>query len=74
VPFRVGEEVLVEIVEPHMYDATTRSPRSTLHHLRARRRRLVGQKLMVRIEEVGRTARSRRRSMRRRGPAEENRR
>jgi ribonuclease G len=57
VPFREGEEVHVEIVEPHMYspgDAVAKvdgyiiSVRDATKH--------VGEKRLVRIEEVGRTA------------------
>jgi ribonuclease G len=56
-PFREGEEVHVEIVEPHMYspgDAVAKvdgyiiSVRGATKH--------VGEKRMVRIEEVGRTS------------------
>ncbi len=57
VPFRAGDEVLVEIVEPHMYavdDAVAKvdgyiiSVRSGGGH--------VGEKRLVRIEEAGRTS------------------
>jgi ribonuclease G len=56
-PFREGEEVHVELVEPHMYspgDAVAKvdgyiiAVKNADHY--------VGQKLLVRIEEVGRTA------------------
>jgi ribonuclease G len=57
VPFRVGEEVLVEIVEPHMYDADDAVAKIDGYIISVRGAGpLVGQKLMVRIEEVGRTA------------------
>jgi ribonuclease G len=56
-PFRPGEEVLVEIVEPHMYnvdDAVAKIDGYIISVTGAGGR--VGQKLLVRIEEVGRTA------------------
>ena len=57
VPFRVGEEVLVEIVEPHMYDADDGVAKIDGYIISVRgAARQVGEKLMVRIEEVGRTA------------------
>ena len=57
VPFRVGEEVLVEIVEPHMYAADDAVAKIDGYIISVRGGGpLVGQKLMVRIEEVGRTA------------------
>jgi ribonuclease G len=57
VPFRVGEEVLVEIVEPHMYEANDAVAKIDGYIISVRGGgALVGQKLMVRIEEVGRTA------------------
>ena len=57
VPFRVGEEVLVEIVEPHMYAADDAVAKIDGYIISVRGGgRLVGQKLMVRIEAVGRTA------------------
>jgi ribonuclease G len=57
VPFRVGEEVLVEIVEPHMYDADDAVAKIDGYIISVRGAGpLVGHKLMVRIEEVGRTA------------------
>jgi ribonuclease G len=57
VPFRPGEEVLVEIVEPHMYnvdDAVAKIDGYIISVTNGGPH--VGQKLMVRIEEVGRTA------------------
>jgi ribonuclease G len=57
VPFRPGEEVLVEIVEPHMYnvdDAVAKIDGYIISVTNGGTH--VGQKLMVRIEEVGRTA------------------
>jgi ribonuclease G len=57
VPFRPGEEVLVEIVEPHMYnvdDAVAKIDGYIISVTDGGAH--VGQKLMVRIEEVGRTA------------------
>jgi ribonuclease G len=57
VPFRVGEEVLVEIVEPHMYAADDAVAKIDGYIISVRGGGpLVGQKLMVRIEKVGRTA------------------
>jgi ribonuclease G len=59
VPFRVGEEVLVEIVEPHMYAADDAVAKIDGYIISVRGGGpLVGQKLMVRIDEVGRTAAS----------------
>jgi ribonuclease G len=56
-PFRVGEEVLVEIVEPHMYIADDAVAKIDGYIISVKGGGpLVGQKLMVRIEEVGRTA------------------
>jgi ribonuclease G len=57
VPFREGDEVLVEIVEPHMYDADDGVAKIDGYIISVRgASRQVGQKLMVRIDEVGRTA------------------
>jgi ribonuclease G len=57
VPFRVGDEVLVEIVEPHMYDADDGVAKIDGYIISVRgAAHLVSKKLMVRIEEVGRTA------------------
>jgi ribonuclease G len=58
-PFRQGDEVLVEIVEPHMYavdDAVAKIDGYIISI--AGGARYVGEKRMVRIEEVGRTAAS----------------
>jgi ribonuclease G len=57
VPFRTGEEVLVEIVEPHMYnvdDAVAKIDGYIISVTGGGSH--VGEKRMVRIEEVGRTA------------------
>jgi ribonuclease G len=57
VPFRPGEEVLVEIVEPHMYnvdDAVAKIDGYIISVTGAGSH--VGEKLLVRIEEVGRSA------------------
>jgi ribonuclease G len=56
-PFREGEEVHVELVEPHMYspgDAVAKVDGYIIAVKGADR--FVGQKRLVRIEEVGRTA------------------
>jgi ribonuclease G len=59
VPFRPGDEVLVEIVEPHMYDADDGVAKIDGYIISVRgAAHLVGEKLMVRIEDVGRTAAS----------------
>jgi ribonuclease G len=58
-PFRQGDEVLVEIVEPHMYavdDAVAKIDGYIISI--AGGAPYVGEKRMVRIEEVGRTAAS----------------
>jgi ribonuclease G len=56
-PFREGEEVHVEIVEPHMYSPGDAVAKIDGYIISVRGGGpLVGQKLMVRIEEVGRTA------------------
>ena len=58
-PFRPGDEVLVEIVEPHMYDvddAVAKIDGYIISIAGAATR--VGEKRMVRIEQVGRTAAS----------------
>jgi ribonuclease G len=56
-PFRSGDEVLVEIVEPHMYepdDAVAKLDGYIISVAGAAGQ--VGEKRMVRIDEVGRTA------------------
>jgi ribonuclease G len=55
-PFREGEEVHVEIVEPHMYSAGDAVAKIDGYIITVRGgTRYVGQKHVVRIEEVGRT-------------------
>jgi ribonuclease G len=57
VPFRVGDEVQVEIVEPHMYEADDGVAKIDGYIIAVRgAAHQVGQKLMVRVEDVGRTA------------------
>jgi ribonuclease G len=56
-PFREGEEVLVQIVEPHMYnvdDAVAKIDGYIISVVAGGRH--VGEKRLVRIDEVGRTA------------------
>jgi len=56
-PFRAGEEVLVQIVEPHMYkvdDAVAKIDGYIIEIAGAGSH--VGEKRLVRIDEVGRTA------------------
>jgi ribonuclease G len=56
-PFREGEEVHVEIVEPHMYSPGDAVAKVDGYIISIRGgTRYVGQKHMVRIEEVGRSA------------------
>jgi ribonuclease G len=58
-PFRQGDEVLVDIVEPHMYnvdDAVAKIDGYIISIAGAAPH--VGEKRMVRVEEVGRTAAS----------------
>jgi ribonuclease G len=56
-PFREGEEVHVEIVEPHMYSPGDAVAKIDGYIICIRGgTRYVGQKHMVRIEEVGRTS------------------
>jgi ribonuclease G len=56
-PFRQGDEVLVEIVEPHMYDVDDAVAKIDGYIISiAGAAPHVGEKRMVRIEEVGRTA------------------
>ncbi len=55
-PFREGEEVYVEIVEPHMYNADDAVAKIDGYIIAIRgATSAVGQKRLVRIEEVGRT-------------------
>ncbi|HEY3772408.1 MAG TPA: Rne/Rng family ribonuclease [Solirubrobacteraceae bacterium] len=55
-PFREGEEVYVEIVEPHMYTAGAGVAKIDGYIISiADATRYVGEKHLVRIEEVGRT-------------------
>jgi len=57
VPFRVGDELLVEIVEPHMYDADAGVAKIDGYIISVRgAARSVGEKLMVRLTQVDRTA------------------
>jgi predicted RNA-binding protein with TRAM domain len=56
-PFRPGDEVLVEIVEPHMYDVDDAVAKIDGYIISiAGAAGSVGQKRMVRIDQVGRTA------------------
>ncbi len=56
-PFREGEEVFVEIVEPHMYSAGDAVAKIDGYIIQVKGAdRYVGEKHLVRIEEVGRTA------------------
>ncbi len=56
-PFRPGDEVLVEIVEPHMYDVDDAVAKIDGYIISiAGAAAHVGEKRMVRIDEVGRTA------------------
>ena len=56
-PFREGEEVHVEIIEPHMYSPGDAVAKIDGYIIAIRGgTRYVGEKHMVRIEEVGRTA------------------
>ncbi len=58
-PFRPGDEVLVEIVEPHMYDVDDAVAKIDGYIISiAGAASSVGQKRMVRIDQVGRTAAS----------------
>lgn len=57
VPFRAGDEVLVHIVEPHMYDVDDAVAKVDGYIISVRRAGpLVGQKRMVCIESAGRTS------------------
>jgi ribonuclease G len=56
-PFRQGDEVLVEIVEPHMYDVDDAVAKIDGYIISiAGAAAHVGEKRMVRIDQVGRTA------------------
>jgi ribonuclease G len=56
-PFRQGDEVLVEIVEPHMYDVDDAVAKIDGYIISiAGAAPSVGEKRMVRIDQVGRTA------------------
>ena len=58
-PFRPGDEVLVEIVEPHMYDVDDAVAKIDGYIISiAGAAAHVGEKRMVRISQVGRTAAS----------------
>ncbi len=58
-PFRQGDEVLVEIVEPHMYDVDDAVAKIDGYIISiAGASPFVGEKRMVRIDKVGRTAAS----------------
>jgi ribonuclease G len=58
-PFRPGDEVLVEIVEPHMYDVEDAVAKIDGYIISiAGAAPHVGEKRMVRIDQVGRTAAS----------------
>jgi ribonuclease G len=57
VPFREGEEVHVEIVEPHMYSAGDAVAKVDGYIISVKGGgRFVGDKRLVRIDEAGRTA------------------
>ena len=57
VPFREGDEVLVHIVEPHMYDVDDAVAKIDGYIVSvAGAGPLVGEKRLVRIEEAGRTS------------------
>jgi ribonuclease G len=56
-PFRVGEEVLLTIEEPHMYDADDAVARVDAYIVSIRGgAQFVGERRLVRIESVGRSA------------------
>ncbi len=58
-PFRQGDEVLVEIVEPHMYDVDDAVAKVDGYIISiAGAAPNVGEKRMIRIDQVGRTAAS----------------
>jgi ribonuclease G len=57
VPFRAGDEVLVHIIEPHMYEVDDAVAKIDGYIVAVRGGgRFVGEKRLVRIEEPGRTA------------------
>ncbi len=57
VPFREGDEVLVQIVEPHMYNVDDAVAKIDGYIISVEEGgRFVGSKRLVRIEEAGRTA------------------
>jgi ribonuclease G len=57
VPFREGDEVLVHIVEPHMYDVDDAVAKIDGYIVSvAGAGPLVGEKRLVRIEQAGRTS------------------
>jgi ribonuclease G len=57
VPFREGDEVLVHIVEPHMYDVDDAVAKIDGYIVSVQDGgRFVGSKRLVRIEEAGRTS------------------
>jgi ribonuclease G len=59
VPFRAGEEVHVDIVEPHMYDPDAAVAKVDGYLITVRNGlAFVGEKKLVSIEEAGRTAAS----------------
>ena len=58
-PFRVGEELLVKIEEPHMYDEEDAVAKIDGYVISvAAAGKLIGEQRLVRIEQVGRTAAS----------------
>ncbi len=58
-PFRPGDEVLVDVVEPHMYDVDDAVAKIDGYIISiAGAASCVGEKRMVRIDQVGRTAAS----------------
>jgi ribonuclease G len=57
VPFRAGDEVLVHIIEPHMYEVDDAVAKIDGYIVSVQGGgRFVGTKRLVRIEEPGRTA------------------
>ncbi len=56
-PFREGEEVFVEIIEPHMYDASAAVAKIDGYVISVKgATKLVGTKQLIHIDEVGRNA------------------